>query len=314
MRTYEEFKTFYRNELLDEIRFLETKRKTNILRSILVLAVTGVLFLIIYFLLPTGIKGTLFFWKVLLFTFLFVVGLCLQIVWKGFHLRFKDKIIRKVLHFINPTFQYFPNRDIGEYAFDQSCLFLQRYDKFSGEDLICGKVGKTAIKCSEIDVRQQGDKSDHTIFRGLFMVADFNKHFSGRTVVLPDKAEKYLGRFGRKFQEINPTRDQLIHLEDPEFEEQFVIYGEDQIESRYLLTPALMKRILKFNKTAESYIYLSFYRSKLYVAVPLSRNLFEPKKGESIDYIAAYTYFKDFHFILSLVEELNLNTRIWTKE
>ncbi|MBK9503984.1 MAG: DUF3137 domain-containing protein [Bacteroidetes bacterium] len=36
-----------------------------------------------------------------------------------------------------------------------------------------------------------------TIFKGLFFIADFNKHFNGNTYVLSDFGERFLGGFGK---------------------------------------------------------------------------------------------------------------------
>ena len=48
---------------------------------------------------------------------------------------------------------------------------------------------------------------------------------------------------GQKLQSFTTafSKRQLIKLEDPEFEKLFAVYGDDQIEARYILTPALMQ-------------------------------------------------------------------------
>ena len=62
-------------------------------------------------------------------------------------------------------------------------------------------------------------------------------------------------------------------------------------------------------------IYLSFVDDKVIVALPYKKDLFEPHLFRSIiDYPAIEAYFSDLQFVLSLVGDLNLNTRIWGKE
>ncbi|MEN8127650.1 MAG: DUF3137 domain-containing protein [Planctomycetota bacterium] len=314
MKSYDEFKAFYSEELLQEIEQLESTRGAYLLKSIFAIICTLAIFFVVWILLPPLIRNKSFTWYAPLLCFIFINGLILKWIWRGFRSRFKERIIQKLLHFIDPSLQYHPDRYISEYDFDRSDLFLQSYNRYKGDDLIRGKVGKTDIKCSEICVQDSDGDSTQTIFKGLFTVADFNKDFHGQTLVLPDKAEKFLGRLGKKLQTANPLRHQLIQLESPEFENKFVVYGSDQIEARYILTPSLMQRILEFKKRNKSKLYLSFSRNKLYIAIALTRNLFEPGTRKRIDYLSVCQYFQDLQMAIGVVEDLNLNTRIWTKE
>ena len=130
-----------------------------------------------------------------------------------------------------------------------------------------------------------------------------------------NKAEKLLGRFGRTLQSKNKKRGQLIKLEDSEFEKYFVAYGDDQVQARYILSTSLMKRIVSFKKNTKRQIYLSFIGSKIYVAISYTKNLFEPKLHKTLlDFKPIQEYFEDLQLVLSIVNDLNLNTRIWAKQ
>jgi len=55
--------------------------------------------------------------------------------------------------------------------------------------------------------------------------------------------------------------------------------------------------------------------SKVFVAVECQRNLFEPKVFTTLlDFGIVAQYFGDMQLALGIVEDLNLNTRIWTKQ
>ena len=45
-------------------------------------------------------------------------------------------------------------------------------------------------------------------------------------------------------------RGELIKMEDVAFERGVVVYGDDQIEARYILSTSLMERILAYKKKA----------------------------------------------------------------
>jgi hypothetical protein len=133
--------------------------------------------------------------------------------------------------------------------------------------------------------------------------------------VLPDTAENLFGSFGKMLQQWNISRDPLIKLEDPEFERCFVAYGNDQVQARYILSTSLMERIVAFRKKADRPIYLSFVDSKVFVAVSYTRNLFEPKLlGTIMDFDRLCQYSEDLSLAVGIVDDLNLNTRIWTKQ
>jgi hypothetical protein len=149
----------------------------------------------------------------------------------------------------------------------------------------------------------------------LFFIADFNKNFSCRVVVLPSDFERLLGFIGRELQSMNVFRDPLIKLDNPEFEKYFVVYGSNQIEARYILTPDLMDRIVDFKKKCDRDIHLSFVDSKVFVAISYIGPLFEPKILNSLlDFGVIQRYFDDLQLALGMVDDLNLNMRIWTRQ
>ena len=123
------------------------------------------------------------------------------------------------------------------------------------------------------------------------------------------------GDLGQALQSLNVQNGQLIKLEDPEFEKLFVVYGEDQVEARYILSTSLMRRMVEFQTRAPKKMRLSFSASKLHVAIPFEGELFEPKIMESLLNIShVQAYYDDLKLVVDIVDELNLNTRIWTQK
>lgn len=110
------------------------------------------------------------------------------------------------------------------------------------------------------------------------------------------------------------TRGKLIRLEDPEFEKEFCVYGDDQVEARYLLTSSLMERILTFNRKWNTTVCLSFRDSKVYIAIRMFKNLFEMRLFKSVvDYDFMEDNLRFLTLLAGIVGDLDLNTRIRTK-
>jgi hypothetical protein len=63
----------------------------------------------------------------------------------------------------------------------------------------------------------------------------------------------------------NFSRDELVKMDDNNFEKEFVVYSSDQIEARYILSHLLMKKLLIFkDKSKTSPIYLFYKQSHSY--------------------------------------------------
>lgn len=234
---------------------------------------------------------------------------------------FKQEVVTKVIHLINPDYRYNADRHIASQHFVQSLLFKQQPDKVMGDDFISGVIDKTDFEFSELKAEYKTEtiedgkrKTDwHTIFQGIFFHADFNKHIEGRTFVLPDTAEKLFGKFGQKLQKMN-SRGELVKLENPLFEKEFVVYSSSQQEARYILTPTMMEAMVAIRQKYKRKMHFSFIDERLYCAVSFNKALFEPRIRKSgVNFNDIEEMFQLFGLIETIIHEMNLNTRIWTK-
>ncbi len=241
---------------------------------------------------------------------------------KEYRRRFKNEVVREIVKAIDPDWYYEPDLYIGQNEYYQSDLFRQRFDRYKGDDLISGEIEKTDFRCSELHAEYKEVTTDKdgkrqerwiTIFKGLFFHADFNKHIQANTYIEPDTAERLFGKFGQKFQ--MSSKGKLVKLENIEFEKIFAVYSTDQTEARYILTPAIMEALVNIYKMYKRRMYLSFIGSRVYVAMSFKKDLFEPKIFTSgVKYSDVEFMFNLFMLNTIIIHELNLNTRIWTKE
>ncbi|MBD2448716.1 DUF3137 domain-containing protein [Nostoc sp. FACHB-152] len=146
-----------------------------------------------------------------------------------------------------------------------------------------------------------------TIFKGLFFQAEFNKNISGRTIVLPTLLNTNLHA-------LNNRKEKVIKLEDPEFAKFFTVYGDDQVEARYVLSTNLMAKLVKFRKKAKKNFYVSFVENMIYIAIDYPDEIFEPKLFTTmLSFAPMREYFESIQLMLDIVEDLNLNKHIWKK-
>jgi len=324
MKTLDDLRKFYETELQGDLRELEGQRK-QILQKLLYVGagVVGVLAVVLIFMREAVGEQPMF----LIFPVvigLIIMGIALKVLTKDYVIKFKNRIIERIVKFIDTSLNYSSYGCIPESTFMACEIFKRRPDRYKGDDLVEGKIEKTEIQFSEIHAEYKTETRNskgkrqthwHTIFKGLFFMGDFNKHFKSRTVVLPDTAERLLGGLGKLFQSWNIGRGELIKLEDPEFEKEFAVYGDDQVEARYILSTSLMKRIMDFKRKTGKKIFLSFVGSRVFVAISFRKDLFEPKVFSTVlAFEPIQEYFEDLQLAIGIVDDLNLNLRIWTKE
>lgn len=249
---------------------------------------------------------------------------------KEYHATFKFKIVKKVLELIDPQIKFNPMVVQFPYELYNSCgLFTKKPDVARAEDHIVGSVKGVPFESLEIHTQEKQEYKDSkgrrrvryvTIFRGLLFCAQFNKTLNSRTLVLTDKHESLLGFLSRGAQRIM-NGNQLVELESPEFEKHFKVLSSNQVEARYILSSTFMQKILDLKFKHKQNIQLAFQDAEVIVAIPMDKNLFEPPMGilsvftaKQEDYREQIeTYLQDFQLILELIEDLDLNNKIWVQ-
>lgn len=253
--------------------------------------------------------------------FIAIAGITYRFMTQDYAKDFKSNVIAPLISAIESNLTYNPDFMVSQHLFERSRLFNHSIDRYRGNDYVRGSIDGVPLEFSDIHAEYQTKDSKgrtqwHTIFQGLFLVAEFNKHFKSKTVILPDQAEKSFGTLiGGWLQSINFSRDDLIRLDDPEFEKHFVVYGNDPIEARYILTHSMMKRILDFQKKILHPLFVSFVHNHIHVGIGTKKDLFEPAVFTSLlDYKQAMEYINTLRHTIGLIEELKLNERLWSKE
>ncbi|HUX94979.1 MAG TPA: DUF3137 domain-containing protein [Bacteroidales bacterium] len=235
------------------------------------------------------------------------------------NIRFKKQTVSKLVNFLDAGMTYDPYENLvsgeeflGGEIFEHSIYYPKGY---IGEDLFTWKIGETNIRFYEINGRDvaftRPNTYDGTVekipFFGFFLVADFGKSFNGHILVLPEtkiKRSNWIRESGRE----------LIKMDDPEFESFFTVYGTNPVTTHYILSTSLMRRITDFRKKINKKIHLSFTSNKLFIAIPHTVDQFDVDFNRSVfDFDRIKDFYNDISIAYEIVEDLNLNTRIWAK-
>ncbi len=241
---------------------------------------------------------------------------------KNFEYAFKTNIVANIAKALQPDVSFSPYQGISEQLFKSCNHYRTGIDRYSSEDLFQGKIGATEILFSELHAEYESTSTDsdgnttttwHTIFKGVMFIADFHKNFRTWVIVKPDaERDGFFGWFNKTIQSFSSN---LVKLENPEFETHFKVHGGDPIETRYILTPDMQERLLSLRQSLGSDIIISFQRSNVYITAPKDDDYFEPDiHTPAHSHTQINTIARQIHHYFRIVDTLNLNTRIWTKE
>ena len=323
----EAFRKFYEAKLagsLDEIRRIRaqharTSKRAAFVILIIFLILGGLLFAApedFSLLVLLGLGGCVVAWIICLFCYF----------GGGKEKRaFKEIVVPQIIKFFDPSLEFHPDRMVPSKLYDLSGLFAQEWDDYDGEDFVSGFYKGVEVMFSELKTEYETESTDdegnttrttHTIFDGVFFVADFHKDFKYRTYVLPDVAEKYFGKLlGGFFQKCNVFQSgKLIKLENVAFEKEFAVYADDPVEARYMLSPLLMERLLVLRKRFACPLQIAFVDSCMFIAISTKENFFELSSLKNFDITVAEHCKNELEMFLKIVEELNLDRRIWSKQ
>ncbi len=322
MKTTEEFLLFQKTHLSEQMKKLEAIRLKGLsyIKLQYYIGVFGFFGFFVFVLLISG----LYAWLIIVFSVLYFITYVYGISHYSYKLRklnftrkFKFDLLAPTIKFISQDLFYHPLRCVPSRNFLASKIFRDRISKYSGNDFVEGKIDKTSFHFSELFVTnstlvgRNGSTDGNVVFQGLFFIADFHKDFQGQTLLVPRKYAEWNLLKNKLFR----RKNHVVHLESQQLNKNFVCLSTNDVTARYILTYKIQNAIVEFKKNyPKDDIYFSFVHNHVFVAISNDDDLFTPSFRESVYADTSLThYFEEIKLVVSLVEELNLNTRIWTR-
>lgn len=180
------------------------------------------------------------------FTVLGCLGL-LHWIYKSYGHKSKELLMPALIRFFNNT--HFELTGYLGPEITKPFGIVPDYDSYRGEDKISEPSQFTA--CELKLTRQEGSgKNRRTVtdFRGLAVLFDLPRAVTAPITVRPDS-----GKIGNWLAAKFKPYGEKIALEDPVFERLFEVYSPDQIESRRVLQPALMLRLVQLGSLMKNW-------------------------------------------------------------
>ena len=218
------------------------------------------------------------------------------------------------------------------------------YGSYNGVNLSISEQKLVIDNYNYTRSNQIRNKKD-VIFSGFFVLLEFDKKFNGKTVCFDKKILSYYWLFVLFFicgsgmsiyaslgdkdfikmisffvlsvlvffvyhiVKYKTGRKSDVNLEDVVFSKKWKVMATDQIEARYLLTPAFMERMLKVKKLFRSRnIEFSFFDNKLLIAIHTNKNMFETANlfHSALSYHKMQDVVHQFYSIFSIIDILKI--------
>jgi len=223
---------------------------------------------------------------------------------------YKDNYRGKIIGFLLKDEKYsFDEFDrISERIFKES-QFAGYYEDYEGRDKLIINIpnddGSESncdlslcdLKVTKTEEDDEGNETTVTVYSGVFGYIYFPFEF--KCVLCIDSSYR---KSGVKLEKVN--------LEDISFNKKFKIYSDNQIESRYILTPKMMENLLRLEEKFNG-VKITLVGNKMYIGFA-GTDLLElgALKDDNIS-----TIFDDFYDeiegILNLVNEIKTNNKVF---
>ena len=186
----------------------------------------------------------------------------------------KHEAFTRFVKSFGPEFSFRPSGSMGMEFLKKSRL-IPSHDERHFEDYLKGVwngVPFSLVEAKFVDIRGSGkNRRRVTVFKGLFVSFEMPNRPDGLTVIRRD-----MGAVGNWFGDTFSRLDRVA-LEDPVFEREFEVYGEDQVAARRLLTTTFMERLRQLAEdVGDGKLQAAFYDHQLLIMIPTKLNRFEP--------------------------------------
>lgn len=216
-----------------------------------------------------------------LICYILIAVLCTSKQAKEYSLAFKNYFVKSTLEKIFTNLKYYPDNGISRETI-ASTNMMRMGDRYSSNDLVTGNYKSIGFTQSDVHIEEEHETRDSdghtrryyvTIFKGRWMIFDFNKKFKADVQV----AQKGFGnnKVGSWFS--GEEKFKKVEMESQEFNKAFNVYAQQPLDAFYILTPKIMEKIKNLDERNEGKLLLCFIDNKLHVGIYNYEDSFEHK-------------------------------------
>ncbi len=298
---------------MEELEELRLKIKERYIKGIIITIIVTVLFAIF---IP-------FFMFISIFLGIIITIFSTSKLKREYKLAFKKVFVLKALEAKFTDLVYKPDKGMP-YETIAGTNMMYMGDIYHSEDFISAKYKDIKFEQADVHIEEEHTSTDSdgnttttyvTIFKGRWMVFDFNKTFKADVQIV----QKGFGNSKVKTRSLFGKKDDLfkkVSMESESFNQRFNVYAQNEHDAFYIITPSLMSRIEKLDELNKGKLLLCFINNRLHIGIYDNKDSFEPdnvfkeiNEEEIIKRISG-----DIEMITQFVDELNLDNDLFKRE
>ncbi len=240
---------------------------------------------------------------------------------KEYKKEFKNFFVLKALNQYFTDLEYDPNRGMPAQVIANTHMMYMG-DRYHSNDYISAKYKGIAFQQADVHIEEEHESTDSdghthtyyvTIFKGRWMIFDFNKTFKANVQI----SQKGFGNsYVNKYWGNKENRFKKVQMESEEFNKKFNVYAQSEHDAFYIITPSFMQRIQKLDDENKGKLLFCFIDNKLHIGLFDGKDAFEPKsvfkKIDEEQIISEIS--EDIKAITQFVDELSLENNLFINE
>ncbi len=222
-----------------------------------------------------------------------------------------DNIARQALEDVFEVTEYKPFGHIDRHYVKGAYFGISSFDDMGGSDYVKGfykglpiEMCDLTLTSRETRLDEDGNEEEYDleVFRGLWLICDFQKELSASLRLWErGKLGKLVGGKG-------------IKTENEAFNKYFHIESDIEQEAFYILTPHMMEYILEMDRKANGETHMRFDRGgKVQIAIKTDRDAFEVGRGRKDAAKLRQKFVQEIRYITDLIDELRLVDTLYKK-
>lgn len=231
---------------------------------------------------------------------------------------FKDTFVLKALQSVFTDLVYEPEKGLDKSVIS-STQMMNMGDRYSSNDFISAKYKNINVVQADVHIEEEHESTDSnghttrtwvTIFRGKWMIFDFNKTFKANIQVSQKNfGNSRIKNWGQK------VKYKKVMMEDQAFNNDFKTFAQDEHDAFYILTPSLMEKIKKLSSSIKGKLLFCFIDNKLHIGLQNGKDSFEHSIFSEINEEKVTNEIaQDIKIITNFVDELSLDNNLFRRE
>lgn len=249
----------------------------------------------------------------------FVIGIILKALLtskdrKEFNEIYKRIVVLSSFQKMFTDIEYKPKIGI-DYETIASTQMMNMGDRYHSNDYVKAKYKNINFESADVHIEEKHtDEDGHTtyvtIFRGQWFIFDFNKRFKANIQVCAKNF--YNARRGGLFSKMKYNK---VSMEDMEFNKEFKVYAQNELDAFYVLTPNCMEKIKELKNKTNGRLLLCFIDNRLHVGLHNNKDLFEANILKKINLEEEQNKtLNEMKIITEFVDTLDLDNDLFRRE